>query len=278
LTDETLTDYLEGELDPAVKAASEVHLVVCDKCRTSLGYFMRLLDEEVKPEEVAAMEAIAGEWNRKKLKARPPTRIRLSLKFVVPVAAMLIISVIAGRFLMERSAEPKSAGEVVELLLAQNRPFETRISNEPHMPIRRTRGPADAGASYDLLATEMTRLYANSHELGQFYLLQKDFTRAVPYLETAERAPAADAAIHNDLGVAYLESGNAVQVAKAAVEFRHALQANGAFAPAVFNLGIYYERMNALAMAEMQWTHYLALDSKSEWASEARERLQGLSR
>jgi hypothetical protein len=30
LTDETLTDYLEGALDPAIKAASEVHLIACN--------------------------------------------------------------------------------------------------------------------------------------------------------------------------------------------------------------------------------------------------------
>ena len=43
LTEETLTEYLEGSLDPALKAVSEVHLVACDGCREQLGYFMHLL-------------------------------------------------------------------------------------------------------------------------------------------------------------------------------------------------------------------------------------------
>jgi len=38
LTEETLTEYLEGGLDPAIKLASEVHLIACDGCRGRLGF------------------------------------------------------------------------------------------------------------------------------------------------------------------------------------------------------------------------------------------------
>ena len=52
LTEETLTEYLEGGLDPPVKAASEVHLIACDNCRSRLGFYMRLLAQEVSAEEL----------------------------------------------------------------------------------------------------------------------------------------------------------------------------------------------------------------------------------
>ena len=48
LTEETLTEYLEGGMDPAIKAASEVHLIACDNCRSELGYFMRVLEEDIQ--------------------------------------------------------------------------------------------------------------------------------------------------------------------------------------------------------------------------------------
>ena len=58
ITEETLTEYLEGRLDPAIKAASEVHLVSCDDCRHHLVFYMRLLNQEIQPDESGAIEAI----------------------------------------------------------------------------------------------------------------------------------------------------------------------------------------------------------------------------
>ena len=152
------------------------------------------------------------------------------------------------------------------------------MTGQPYHPLFRTRGTNDPGLSYNLLAGEMTRLSASSHEMGRFYLLQKDFSRAISYLEIAEREVGAGAAVHNDLGVAYFEGGTASQMEMAEAEFLHALQGDKSFAAAVFNLGLIYERMNANTRAEAQWKRYLELDPNSDWAAEARTRLEGVSR
>ena len=280
LTDETLTEYLEGGLEPAVKAASEVHLISCDECRNQLAFFMRVLQPDVTLEEANSVKAIAAQWGKKTDNRAMPQRKLMFPRLLVAlasVAAVLVISVMLVWIVRERAAEPKSASEVVQLLLTQNRPFESRMAGEPHRPIIRTRGSESPGVSYSLLAGEMTRLSANSHEMGRFYLLQKDFGRAIPYLEIAEREVGASAAVHNDLGVAYLESGNAAQLEKAGSEFLHALQEDKSFAAAAFNLALFYERTNAAAQAEAQWKRYLELDANSDWATEAWGRLQGLS-
>jgi tetratricopeptide (TPR) repeat protein len=151
------------------------------------------------------------------------------------------------------------------------------MSNEPHLPILRTRGTDDPGVSYGLLAGELSRLSADSHQMGRFYLVQKDFKRAIDYLELAEKEVGANAEIHNDLGVAYLEGSGEAGLQKAGQEFRHALQANPSFAPAAFNLAMLYERMGAASDAEAQWKRYLQVDSNSAWSVEARTRLQNLS-
>lgn len=281
LTDETLTEYLEGGLDPAIKAASEVHLLACNECRNNLAFFMRVLEQEVDEQEAIALQAVTAEWEKKKRGSKVPRKTGTFPSFLIAfaaVAAVLLIGVLSVRFMMQRSAEPKSASEVVQLLLAQNRPFESRMASEPHLPIVRTRGVEDSGVSYGLLAGEMTRLSANSHEMGRFYLLQKDFDRAISYLEIAEREVGAGAAVHNDLGVAYFESGNAARADKAGQEFQHALENDRTFAPAAFNLAVFYEHVNETAQAAAQWKRYLELDSKSDWAGEARGRLQGLRR
>ncbi|HEY2379949.1 MAG TPA: hypothetical protein VGK48_02090 [Terriglobia bacterium] len=281
IAEETLTEYLEGVLDPALKAASEGHLISCDDCRDRLGFFMRLLDEEVAAEETQKLQVITAEWDRKKSSGRLSRGAGIfPSRFMgfIGVAAVLIVGVLSVRFVLERQAESNSASEVVELLLTHQRPFESRLADEPHVPMARTRGPEDPGVSYGLLAGEMTRRGADSHQMGRFYLLQKDFPKAIPYLEIAAREVGATAAVHNDLGVAYLESGDPMKLEQSGKELRRALDQDPAFAAAVFNLALFYERTNQPVMAETQWKRYLALDPRSDWAMEAQGRLQGLSR
>jgi tetratricopeptide (TPR) repeat protein len=278
LAEETLIEYLEGTLDPAIKAASEVHLIGCDECRVRLGFFMKILDDQVSSEEASAVQAISHQWDeaRHKIPRRTGTAPNWLLGFVA-IAAVLVLAVVAIRVVMDRPAQPKSASDVVQLLLAQHRPFESRLANEPHLPIVRTRGAEDPGVAYGLIAGEMTRLSADGQQMGRFYLLRKDFDHAVPYLEIAAREVGAGPEVHNDLGVAYLE-GNGARFGKAAEEFRHALDLDPAFAPAVFNLGLFYERTNLPEQAAVQWQRYLQLDPNSGWGKETRSRLQGLSR
>jgi tetratricopeptide (TPR) repeat protein len=281
LAEETLTEYLEGKLDVALKAASELHLIACDDCRNRLGFFMRLLDEEVEAEETRNLQAIAAEWDRKKADRRIPRATgTLPVWFLglIGIAAALLVGFLSVRFVMDRQVEPKSASEVVQLLLAQQRPFESRMDNEPHLPIVRTRGVDDPALAYGLLAGELTRRSADRHQMGRFYLLQKEFLTAIRYLDVAAREVGATAGVFNDLGVAYLESGDPMRVEKASLQFQHALSLDPACSAAVFNLAVFYERENEPAEAAAQWKHYLELDPRSDWANEAQARLQALTR
>jgi tetratricopeptide (TPR) repeat protein len=277
LTDETLTEYLEGSLDPGIKAASEVHLIACDGCRTNLGLYMRVLDQEINPAETIGLQEITDRWEKtdRKVPRRTGTLPKWMLGLVAIAAALLLV--VFGIRAIQRPVQPKSASEIVQLLLAEQRPFEAQLADEPHLPILQTRGVQDPGVAYGLVAGEMTRLAADSHQMGRFYLLQKDFGRALSYLEIAGREVGAGPAVHNDLGVAYLE-GDGSRVEQAGQEFRRALDLNPAFAPAVFNLALYYERVNEPEQAALQWRRYLQLDSNSDWGKEARTRLQGLNR
>jgi len=281
LADDTLTDYLEGALDPAIKAASEVHLIACDECRRRLGYFTRLLDNDISSEEAAAIQAITAEWERYKVPDKEPQgfrKIKLWLRGGAGVAAVLLLMFLSALFIVDRSTDPGSAGQIVQLLLAQQRPFELRLSNQPHLPTRLTRGANEPGVTYGVLAGEMARLSADAHQMGRFYLIQKDFNRAIGYLEVAERDVGANPDVHNDLGVAYLESGEESRVAKAQAEFQHALDLDPACLAAIFNLAIVDERTGTTAQAESRWKRYLELDPNSAWALEGRSHLQTLSR
>jgi len=133
------------------------------------------------------------------------------------------------------------------------------------------------GIDYGLLAGEMTGMSAGAPDMGRFYLLQKDFGHATPYLELAARESSATAAVHNDLGVAYLEAADPVKTEKASLEFRQALLRDPRFRPAIFNMALFYERTNATEEAVAEWKRYLELDPDSDWAGEARRRLERLS-
>ena len=74
---------------------------------------------------------------------------------------------------MERRSEPKSASDVVQLLLANQRPFESRMSNEHYVPLVRTRGAEDPGVDYGLLAGQMKDRSAGAHEMGRFYCCKR---------------------------------------------------------------------------------------------------------
>ena len=281
LTEETLTEYLEGALDPVVTAACEVHLIACDPCREELALYMRVMHRGVTTDENVRIDHISGSWDR--LKDLPPVRKsgsgnhRIWILSLASAAAAVLFGVLFLWDTMRRPVEPQSGGEIVQLLLAQARPFELRLNEQAYQPILRTRG-GDSVVDYGLIAGEMTRLSADSYAMGRFYLLQKDFDRATAQLEDAERQPRVSAAVHNDLGVAYIERGGETNLRKAAEEFRHALELDPDFAPAVFNLAIFHERTGTLSQAETQWRRYLQLDSNSGWAGEVRSKLENLSR
>jgi len=276
LTEETLTEYLEGVLDPAVKAASEVHLVACSECREQLAFFMHLLALHVTEEETDRLAAIQAAWNDKQ-PARRPRRWKFTPYFAVAAIAVVFGAGLLSVQLFRYAARPTAGAEVVQLLLEKSRPFEARLSGQPHRRLVRTRGTEPApDVSYRALAEELTRAHADNSEMGRFYLLQKDFARAIPYLEIAGREPGASAGTHNDLGVAYFESGNPSKSDMAESEFLHALSRDRTFAPAAFNLALYYERTNDAARAETHWKRYLDLDRRSAWAAEAEERLHDL--
>ena len=278
LTDEMLTDYLEGGLDPAVRAATEAHLIACDKCRTKLAFFMRLLKQEIEPAEELALSSIQQTWakgQRDRRHLAPRSRNRRWTIASGGIAAAVALAV-GTTYVVDRFGEPRSAEEVIQLLLAEKRPFEARVSGQPYSPYTSTRAARDAGSSYSLLTSQMNRLSASAYEMGKFYLLQKDFATAVEYLALAEREPGASADVHNDYGVALLESGNDSNLPKAATEFRHALAAKPDYAPAVFNLAILYERTGRPDLAVQQWTKSMQLETEGEWSREVSSKLEGI--
>ena len=102
--------------------------------------------------------------------------------------------------------------------------------------------------------------------------MDNDVAAAVIHLEMAEATAPNSVELHNDLGVAYMESTGDSALDKAIGEFQRALDLNPHYAR--FNLALAYEREGKFSQAEQQLHEYLQLDASSSWAKEVRSKLQ----
>lgn len=278
LTDECLTDYLEGSLDPVVRSAFESHLVTCDDCREKLALFMRVLRQDVQPHEAVALQRLDDLWAAQKLQPVPARRGWIPFRHVAYViggmAALFVIALFVQRsFLVSK---PSVAKQAVAAVVVSVRPFEPRVVGQRHMAIQEVTRSLGDPIVPDVLAAKMTEDSAGAYEIGRYFLLvRKEYAKAIKHLKTAVSDPkGVPADVHNDLGVAYLQSGPA-NLADAEAEFNHALELSPTHAPALFNLSIVYSRQGRTADANKRRQQYLDLDPDSGWATEIQKSLEG---
>ena len=279
LSEEVLTEYLEGALSPVARNACEAHLIACDPCRRNLALFMRVLRDDLTPKEEIMLQRLEDVSERQGIRAvdaPPPARSkyvrRLGLAYLL--ASVLVIVLLAfGTGLLPLTKTP-AANEITAALLSRDRPFEPRIAGQPYRPIREvTRSPEESKSINAALADALEDRAAQAYEMGQFFLIQKEYADAIRYLRTAAADGSAVAEVHNDLGVAYLQNGEAT-FGLAETEFKTALKKNPNHAPTLFNLSILYEREGLSGAAAETWRQYLQVDPESGWAQEIRRKLE----
>jgi tetratricopeptide (TPR) repeat protein len=278
LTDDVLTDYLEGTLDPVLKSACEAHLIACDPCRENLALFMKVLRDETSPEEEAALQELTAMLDPQKLRpAPPPKRWAVSRSQLLMAGGAVAAFLLLGVFFLRPHSSPALSRQeqIAQTLVANLRPFEPRIVGQPYLQIQETTRSAE-NLVPDVLTSEMTEDSAASYEVGRFYLLKKDYPTAIRHLKRAIAASkGVPADVHNDLGVAYLESGGTENFASAEIEFKEALRMYPTHAPAVFNLSILYQREGRLDEARRRNQQYQELDPESGWAKELQKKFTG---
>ena len=266
LTDEMISGYLEGTLTPVIKAACEVHLISCDSCREKLATFMRLLQPDITPEESGTINKAMARWEERGLRPVPSERPRLwrtTYYALAGIAAVLIVGIALWGGLFNR---PVGEDVVQQIVSADSRPFAPQVANQPYRSFNPVRSPQES--EFEKLIEDMPRRGATAYVQGRLNLVAGNYDKAVANLKTAagERNPPAE--VLNDLGVAYFQRDADGDAALAKEQFEAALNKNGRFLPAIFNLALYFEREGNSAEAEKQRTRYLTLDRDSEWAQE----------
>lgn len=274
IQDDVLKLYYGGSLPEAEIGDCEKHLAECDTCRSGFAILVRAMDEAVSEGEASVLDrAEAGLPRNAPLPFRPAV-VHVSrpwwLKPVVKLTAIAATLVLAaGAIWILVSGE---TGQQQQQALVSGRALEARISGEPYSEFVRKRQAAPE--SPHAAGSELNRFGTDPHEIGRFYLKHADITGAVVQLEAAEKAAPDSVAIHNDLGVAYMESAGDAALEKAVHEFQRALDLDSGYEPARFNLALTYEREGKFSEAVQQLQEYMRLDVNSGWANEARAKVQ----
>lgn len=175
----------------------------------------------------------------------------------------------------------------------QERPIEARVSMLDYAPFGSTRSGEPQRVNNlelkraQILLSDAEKEQADAdsaHALGKLYLLQKEYDKAIEYLQKAAKADTKNAQIYADLGAAYLEKGRLeLETGKGredldrSLEYlKQALEIEPNLIEALFNRALVHQHQGLYQEAKADWHAYLEKDSRSNWASEAQENLKRL--
>lgn len=258
---EILAAFAEGKLTRGEIAPLLDHLAGCERCASALQ---------------SATDVYHAE-------SAPPRRT-----WWVAAAAAMLIAVIALPFFIARSRHDGVA-RLAALSPRDARIIEPRLSGgfdwaAYHGPDRgdsETRVLKLNGEAAEVIEhADKDRSPDAQHAAGVAYVLVNDPMRAIERLQAAAEAAPRDANVWNDLAAARYAAaerlGRASLYPEALTATDRALAADARNAEALFNRALILEKLGLTAQAREAWQRFLAVDSSSPWAVEARERLSQL--
>jgi tetratricopeptide (TPR) repeat protein len=261
-----LAAFLARRLKEARAREIREHLLECEACYEVVTESAVFGGEEEGP-PVALLTRIAPFGHRR----RPWL---LSLAAVLAVA----LGTAAIWYTTRAARDPVRA---VLSTAASARPSPVRLAGAGYAPVAvAERGQGGAETNWELVA-ELAKLQQRAkerptaetlHALGLAQLLLRDEQAAVDTLRRAHRQ-AASKDLDNDLAAALIALGVRHQSPRSIAEGLEILVAPGASATPVslFNEALALEALGLREQALGAWQRYLALDSSSGWAAEARE-------
>lgn len=303
-----LKDYLLGRLGEAGEERVENRLLADQNYSRELHIITDELIGQYAYDRIAAEDRevvekfIFGSEDRykklrfalalKKRAAESKWKSRL-LYVYLPIAASILLVVGLGVWwkFFNRS-------DVDEGLLAlrtayrDQRSVDARVTDFPYAPLSRGEERVDS-LQRDLAMSILTRAAVehpdalSQYALGQYYLTQQQFDKAVEQLQASVTSDGNNAKAHNDLGVALLEQGRQAEAnndrglaLKRFVEshehLKKAVELDNTLLEARFNLSLVLEKMVLPDAAAESWRKYLEQDPSSPWSNEARQKLRVL--
>lgn len=274
LVDDIIEQYLAGEFQGEDRERVRNYFFKSDARKEQLRFAIAL--KERKEE-------------RKVTQFQPRQR---SLTPYLAIAAIFIVALGVG-FTIWRAVVSRSdldRGLVAfNAAFREERPVEARLTSLNYAPLPNQRG-GNAKVDYmqqDLAARLLAKAVADnptaaSHNaLGQYYLTEKQFDKAIDQFNKALALDPNDAKSHLDLGAALIEKGKLEQGGKSVEDFSRSIQhlnkgieLKRSWMEGYFNRALAYQYMMLSREAQAAWKEYLQHDATSPWAEEARRNLK----
>ncbi len=293
--EELIEDYLAGALPPPERARCEAHFLAAPHRQRKLA-LGRALRRYAMPnrETKSVQEAVRGAAGLSWLAAFFTPRWRVAALALI----VIVTSVGVWRALVYQSPVEKGL-RALKQAYREQRPLAARLTVFSYAPFSETRGSVPGGeGKVDYHAREYAELLLHQavaekvtptalHALGEYYLTQRLFDKAIDQLRAALQAAPNQAQLHSDLGAALLEKGLAeltaepsgqsgTRLAESLNHLNRALELDNTLLPALFNRALVYRALKLSQPARADWETYLKRDLDSGWANEARRYLKEL--
>jgi len=278
LSAEMLAAYVDGRLGADERTTVEAHLAECELCREAAVEAGSLAAELAAAEHRPTLAAVTNK-----------TAPRRTWWYGVGAVAAVLIAVVWLRPWVTNGQRLDAAmGELVQAV-GTNRFIEARLSG-PFAYGRApgvVRGPSDRPPPTSSVLAAASRVQNTDagtsdarhlHARGIASLALGDIDAAVRALDTAARI-GADGSVESDLAAALLEryrmTGKRDDAELALTHARRALAADAKSPAARYNLALAQTAVEGPDRSLDAWRAYLAIDSTSPWADEARAKLIG---
>lgn len=275
---ELLASYVEGRVTPEERTRIEAHLARCEDC-----YF-------IFSETFHEQSAQAGPAAEDDVTAAPKPWLRgWQMAAGLAAAAAIVLAV-----QVYRTAAPRQDQALVVALndlqaaAGPYRPVEARLSGPyPYRPLAEPVRSGSAGSETPLAVRDAALKVEQASQgrepgpeqrraLAVMYLTLRQPDRAADAIASISQSTT-DASLVNDAAVALLARNREGDAKQAQALLEQVVARDPNRAEGWFNLGLAAEAAGDPRRARDAWARYLAIDSSSPWAVEARGHVKQLN-
>jgi CHAT domain-containing protein len=275
---ETVAAFVDGTLAVAERECVETHLARCGDCYEAVCDVMRALERM----DVGAMPVRAA-------RVQKPNS---TLWTILASAALVILAIGIARWALRGPASDRAMAELVHAV-GESRPTMARLSTPfpwapPPSADRSTVAGKEVSPEIQIAAAHIEQLLSqqrtarNLQAFATAQLVLGKPAAAIGALEEATHLSPSDPQLWTDLSAAYhsgaMGTGDKTNVPKALEAADRALHIDASSPPAWFNKALALEQLNVRDQALAAWKKYLAIDSNSPWAAEARQHVEHLQK
>jgi tetratricopeptide (TPR) repeat protein len=271
------------------------HAAGCDACGEELRVATVCFDDDTEAETqpIVGLQASTPSWKKNMAAelAMRSSRVRRFPSRYMAIAAGIVLAMVGGTstWWMMRTSSTDATASLLAQAYDSRPPFEYRIPGaQPGKPSPQ-RGSEESVKDRPLalleaearIQKEMSRPSPGIQWvsfMARADLLEGNYDEAIVSLLSLHEAKPNDTGVLAELGRAYAiratQRTDHRQDIDSAVEYlNRALQIRPRDPETLFNLALLYTEIQQYSNAEETWRRYLAVDSTSAWAEEARSHL-----